>query len=265
MARAALAPGERVLDVACGTGLIAFAAAETIGPEGRVVGIDLSERMVDAARQRAEERTYRTPRSRAWMPRRWTCPMATSTLPCAPSVSCTCPIPKRRCARCIASCVQAVVSVSPSGANSIACGWSTLLSIVEARSRERSVSAVLPLGTAGHAGARLRRCGIRVDRTAARRGDIDLPRRRRSVPRSVRRRPRRACLVALRRRRAQARVRRRYIQAIEPWRRGRGYRIPGRIRVGDGRGPRPRSTKTAPKGGSRAICVASGLAPGPTP
>jgi ubiquinone/menaquinone biosynthesis C-methylase UbiE len=54
LARAALAPGERVLDVACGTGLAAFAAAAAVGPKGRVVGVDLSGRMVDAARQRAQ-------------------------------------------------------------------------------------------------------------------------------------------------------------------------------------------------------------------
>ena len=53
---AALAPGERVLDVACGTGLIALDAAEAVGPDGLVVGVDLSGRMVDAARRAAQER-----------------------------------------------------------------------------------------------------------------------------------------------------------------------------------------------------------------
>jgi SAM-dependent methyltransferase len=52
-ARAALAAGERVLDVACGTGLVSLAAAEAVGPGGRVIGVDLSERMVEAARRRA--------------------------------------------------------------------------------------------------------------------------------------------------------------------------------------------------------------------
>jgi len=53
---ARLAPGEQVLDVACGTGLIALKAADAVGPRGRVVGIDLSGRMADAARRRADER-----------------------------------------------------------------------------------------------------------------------------------------------------------------------------------------------------------------
>jgi len=56
LARAALAPGERVLDVACGTGLVALAAADTVGASGRVVGVDLSGRMVEVARERARAR-----------------------------------------------------------------------------------------------------------------------------------------------------------------------------------------------------------------
>jgi ubiquinone/menaquinone biosynthesis C-methylase UbiE len=54
--RAALTPGERVLDVACGTGLVAFPAAQAVAPDGQVVGIDLSGRMVEAARRQAQGR-----------------------------------------------------------------------------------------------------------------------------------------------------------------------------------------------------------------
>jgi ubiquinone/menaquinone biosynthesis C-methylase UbiE len=56
MACAAPVPGESVLDVACGTGLVALAAAEAVGREGKVVGVDLSEVMVHAARLHAMER-----------------------------------------------------------------------------------------------------------------------------------------------------------------------------------------------------------------
>jgi len=56
LASASLAPGERVLDVACGTGLVAIDAARAVGPDGQVLGIDLSGQMVDAAGQRARER-----------------------------------------------------------------------------------------------------------------------------------------------------------------------------------------------------------------
>ena len=50
---AALRPGEQVLDVACGTGLVSFDAAQAVQPAGHVLGIDLSDRMVDAARRHA--------------------------------------------------------------------------------------------------------------------------------------------------------------------------------------------------------------------
>lgn len=45
---------ESVLDVACGTGLIALTAADRVGAHGRVLGVDISERMVASAQQRAE-------------------------------------------------------------------------------------------------------------------------------------------------------------------------------------------------------------------
>ena len=50
---AGLKQGERVLDVACGTGLVTFPAAAAVGPAGRVLGVDLSQSMVDDARAEA--------------------------------------------------------------------------------------------------------------------------------------------------------------------------------------------------------------------
>lgn len=52
----ALHPGERVVETACGTGLITFDAAETVGPEGRVTATDISEVMIRMAREAAAER-----------------------------------------------------------------------------------------------------------------------------------------------------------------------------------------------------------------
>lgn len=53
--RAQLRAGERVLDLATGTGVGAFAAAAAVGPSGSVTGIDVSERMVALAAARARE------------------------------------------------------------------------------------------------------------------------------------------------------------------------------------------------------------------
>jgi ubiquinone/menaquinone biosynthesis C-methylase UbiE len=46
--RAGLAPGMRVLDVACGRGAVLFPAAQAVGANGSVLGIDLSVGMVAA-------------------------------------------------------------------------------------------------------------------------------------------------------------------------------------------------------------------------
>jgi SAM-dependent methyltransferase len=43
--------GEDVLDVGCGTGVVARAAAERAGPSGRVAGVDLNASMVGVARR----------------------------------------------------------------------------------------------------------------------------------------------------------------------------------------------------------------------
>lgn len=51
--RAAPSKGERVLDVACGTGLITFATAAAVGDMGRIDGIDISDEMIKSARGEA--------------------------------------------------------------------------------------------------------------------------------------------------------------------------------------------------------------------
>jgi SAM-dependent methyltransferase len=48
---ARLAQGQRVLDVACGTGVVARAAAGRVGPQGHVTGSDISEIMLAVARR----------------------------------------------------------------------------------------------------------------------------------------------------------------------------------------------------------------------
>ena len=70
---ALLQPGERVLDLACGTGLVTFPAAEAVAPGGSIVATDISDAMVEhvtaeasarglshvaAARMDAEDLTY---------------------------------------------------------------------------------------------------------------------------------------------------------------------------------------------------------------
>jgi ubiquinone/menaquinone biosynthesis C-methylase UbiE len=52
-------PGDRVLDLGCGRGAVLFAAARAVGPNGYVVGVDLSPGMVHATAAEAARRGLR--------------------------------------------------------------------------------------------------------------------------------------------------------------------------------------------------------------
>lgn len=56
--RADFRPGEKVLDISCGTGLVTFPVAEAVGPDGEVTGIDLSEGMIEKAASIAGEKDF---------------------------------------------------------------------------------------------------------------------------------------------------------------------------------------------------------------
>lgn len=58
MEMAELQHGERVLETACGTGLVTFRIAEETGPEGEVVATDISGEMVELAKR--ENNTHQT-------------------------------------------------------------------------------------------------------------------------------------------------------------------------------------------------------------
>lgn len=50
-----LQPGESVLDIGCGTGVSCLAAAQLVGPAGRVTGLDIAAQLLDRARSRAAD------------------------------------------------------------------------------------------------------------------------------------------------------------------------------------------------------------------
>lgn len=54
--RLKLRPGQAVLDICCGSGASALPAAEAIGAEGRLIGIDLAENLLALARAKAQAR-----------------------------------------------------------------------------------------------------------------------------------------------------------------------------------------------------------------
>ena len=52
---ASIRPGEKVLDIACGTGLVSFRAAEQAQSNGYVLATDISDRMIETAQQISKE------------------------------------------------------------------------------------------------------------------------------------------------------------------------------------------------------------------
>jgi IS605 OrfB family transposase len=51
---AQITPGQQVLDIATGTGLVAIEAAQLVGSEGRVVGVDISTGLLEQAKRKAK-------------------------------------------------------------------------------------------------------------------------------------------------------------------------------------------------------------------
>ena len=78
--------GERVLDIACGTGVVARAAAERAGPDGNVTGLDINPAMLGVARGESPASRLRPgqrarPALRRREPRRGAVPARAPVLP----------------------------------------------------------------------------------------------------------------------------------------------------------------------------------------
>jgi ubiquinone/menaquinone biosynthesis C-methylase UbiE len=54
-----LTRGDMVVDIGCGTGLNFPLLQEVIGSEGKIIGVDLSDAMLDKARRRALENDWK--------------------------------------------------------------------------------------------------------------------------------------------------------------------------------------------------------------
>jgi SAM-dependent methyltransferase len=237
LARAAPAPGERVLDIACGTGIVSLAAARAVGPQGRVLGVDLSQRMVDAARERAARAGLGHAGFERMDAEHLELPGAGfDVVSCALGLMYL-PEPER-------AVREMLRMLRPGGRLVLAvwgersrCGWAPVFPIVDAEVR----SEVCPLFfRLGQPDALVRLCAaLGCEAIEQSRLDVTLDYADGDMASD-------AALVggpvALAWSRfdadIRARVRRAYLEAIAPWRHGRGYRVPGEFVVVAARKPR---------------------------
>ena len=236
LAMAALRSGEQVLDVACGTGLVAFAAAEAVGPQGQVLGVDLSGQMVDAARRRAEERRLSNVGFQRMDAETLALPDASVDVALCALGLMYLPDPERAVGEMRRVLRPAGRLVAAVWGERSRCAWSALFPIVDAE----VASDVCPLFFRLGQGDTLARAF-----SAAKLQNVEL---RRVATTLVYADADEACNaafaggpVALAWSRFDAavrtRVRARYLEAIEPWRDGQGYRLPGEFVVAAGVAP----------------------------
>ena len=230
LAAAGLRGGERVLDVACGTGLVSFAAARAVDPAGDVLGVDLSGGMVDAARERGLQRDVSNATFVRMDAEALALPDASfDVVLCALGLMYV-PDPEqalREMRRVLRPGGRLVVAVWGERAR---CGWAPLFAIVDAEVASEVCPLFFRLGqrdTLARACAATPFAAVAEQRIATTLVYADADE---------------ACgaafiggPVALAWSRFDAvvreRVRARYLEAIAPWRDGRGYRVPGEFVV----------------------------------
>jgi SAM-dependent methyltransferase len=222
---AAPAHGEAVLDVACGAGVVSVAAANAVGPAGRVLGVDLAEAMVQAARQRAQSLGLGQVSFERMDAEQLALPDAGFDVALCALGLMYVPDPEaalRELRRVLRPGGRAVLAVWGERAR---CGWAQLFGIVDSEVR----SEVCPLFFGLGQGEALARCcaaaGLQVTSQRRRSDSLDYADADEACAAAFAGGP-----VALAWSRFDAtvreRVQARYLEAITPWRDGRGYRLP---------------------------------------
>ena len=230
---AAPCPGERVLDVACGTGLVTFPAATSVGAEGRIVATDISDAMVtqvgDEARRRgltqvhtirmdAEALEFAEGSFDATL-----CALGLMYVP-DPAVAFT------QMRRVLRAGGRAVAAVWGARRN---CGWAEIFPIVDRRVASEVCPMFFQLGTGDTLAETMRSAGFT---------SIEASRLTTTLHYTS---PDEACgaafaggPVALAYSRFDEAVRAEahaeYLTSIEPWRSGRSYAVPGEFVVARG-------------------------------
>jgi SAM-dependent methyltransferase len=227
LACAGLIPGERVLDVACGTGVTAVSAAARVSPGGAVIGVDLSNRMVEAARQRAMQAQCANVRFEQMDAERLELPDKSFDVALCALGLMYVPDPEHailEMRRVLREGGRIVLAVWGERAR---CGWAELFSIVDAEVTSEVCPLFFRLGQAETLADICSNAGLDVTTRCRITTTLDYPNDDQACDAAFIGGP-----VALAwshfDRDARTRARARYLDAIETWRAAdRSYRIPG--------------------------------------
>jgi SAM-dependent methyltransferase len=225
LALAAPAAGEAVLDVACGTGVVSVAAARAVGPTGRVLGVDLADRMVQAASQRADDLGLSNATFERMDAEQLGLPDASVDLALCALGLMYLPDPDaalRELHRVLRPGGRAVLAVWGERAR---CGWAALFGIVDAEVRSEVCPLFFGLGQGEALAHRCTAAGLHVTLQRRRRDSLDYADAAEACAAAFAGGP-----VALAWSRfdsaTRERVQSRYLEAISPWRDGTRYRVP---------------------------------------
>lgn len=260
LASVAPAAGERVVDVACGPGLVTLAVAQAVGATGSVLGVDLSQSMVDAARRRAAADGARNAGFARMDGEALACADASFDLVLSSLGLMYMPSPERALAEMLRSLRAGGRAGVLVWGERVRCGWAPLLEIVEDEVTGEVCPLFFRLGvdealaracrTAGFAAVEQRRIATTL---AYIDGDIACDAAFLGGP------------VALAWSRfddaTRARVRARYLEAIAPWRDGAGYCVPAEFVVAVATRPAGDTARTGIRSTASAAAASADSAP----
>jgi ubiquinone/menaquinone biosynthesis C-methylase UbiE len=236
LAQASLARGERVIDIACGTGLVTLAAARAVGPSAQVVGVDLSGEMVAAATQRAQGHGAPRVRFARMDAERLECADAGFDVALCALGLMYLPEPERALREMRRVLRPGGRMVSAVWGERAHCGWADLFGIVQAEVASEVCPLFFRLGQAGTLARACVEAGFESVRTECISTALDYAGADEACEAAFVGGP-----VALAWSRfdgpARERVRRRYIESIAPWRDGTAYHVPGEFVVVSARRP----------------------------